>query len=106
MSYFEYFAIEDRPKMAWRLRCENVKLFLGESLVTIQSRIYTDLSASGGLTQIGLNTKKSQNINNFRPLYNPSIVIASEAKQRNFSITSGNVRNYSRRGGFTPMAFT
>ena len=32
---------------------------------TIQPQIDTDLSAFGGLTQIGLNTKKSQNIKNY-----------------------------------------
>ena len=34
-------------------------------MVTIQPPIHTDLSAFGGLTQIGLNTKKSQSIKNY-----------------------------------------
>ena len=33
--------------------------------VTIQPQIHTDLSAFGGLTQIDLNTKKSQKVKNY-----------------------------------------
>jgi len=34
-------------------------------IATIQPQINTDLSAFGGLTQIGLNIKKSQNIKDY-----------------------------------------